>query len=75
MIGINMNGLINGVDFLDLKEAFDAVDHEILIKKLEFCGIKNNALRWFISCLSNRKQVCKVAMSTSNSEIITAGVP
>ena len=51
-----MNGLINGVVFLDLKKAFDTVDQEILIKKLEFCGIKNNALRWFISYLSNRKR-------------------
>ena len=68
-------GLINGVDFLDLKKAFDTVDHDILIKKLEFYGIKNNALRWFISYLSNRKQVCKVGMSMSNGENITAGVP
>ena len=68
-------GLINGVVFLDLKKAFDTVDHEILIKKLEFYGIKNNALRWFISYQSNRKQICKVGMSMSNSENITAGVP
>ena len=42
-------GLINGVVFLDLKNAFDTVDHDILIKKLEFYGSKNTALRWFIS--------------------------
>ena len=47
---VNMDkGLINGVVFLDLKKAFDTVDHDILIKKLEFYGIKNNTLRWFIS--------------------------
>ena len=68
-------GLINGVVFLDLKKAFDTVDHDILIKKLEFYDIKNNALCWFISYLSNRKQVCKVGMSVSNSENVTAGVP
>ena len=45
-----------------------------MIKKLEFYGIKSNALRWFISYLSNRKQVCKVGMSMSNSENVTVGV-
>ena len=69
------NGLINGVVFLDLKKAFDTVDHGILIKKLEFYGIKNNTLRWFTSYLSDRKQICKVGMSVSNSENITTGVP
>ena len=73
---VNMDkGLINGVVFLDLKKAFDTVDHDILIKKLEFYGIKNNTLRWFISYLSHRKQVCKVGMSVSNSENIKTGVP
>ena len=68
-------GLINGVVFLDLKKAFGAVDHDILIKKLEFYGIRNNTLRWFISYLSHRKQVCKVGMSVSNSENMKTGVP
>ena len=73
---VNMDKcLINGVVFLDLKKAFDTVDHDILIKKLEFYGIKNNTLRWFISYLSHRKQVCKVGMSVSNSENIKTGVP
>ena len=30
-------------------------------------GLKNNALRWFNSYLSHRKQICKVGMSVSNS--------
>ena len=63
---VNMDkGLINGVVFLDLKKAFDTVDHDILIKKLEFYGIKNNTLCWFISYLSHRKQVCKVGIPCS----------
>ena len=37
-------GLINGAVFLYLQKAFDTVDHGILIKKLDFYGIKNNAL-------------------------------
>ncbi len=67
-------GLINGVIFLDLKKAFDTVDHNILIKKLELYGLKNRALRWFTSYLSHREQVCKVGMSVSNSENITTGM-
>ena len=73
---VNMDkGLINGVVFLDLKKAFDTVDHDILIKKLEFYGIKNTALRWFISYLSQRKQVCKIGSSISEIKTITTGVP
>lgn len=73
---VNMDkGFINGVIFLDLKKAFDTVNHEILIKKLELYGIRNTALRWFVSYLSNRSQVCKVGKSFSSPAKITTGVP
>ena len=42
--------------FIDLKKAFDTVDHKFLTKKLELYGIKGCNLRWFQSYLSNRKQ-------------------
>ena len=67
--------LINGVVSLDLKKAFDTVDHDILIKKLELNGIKNTALRCFTLYLSHRKQVYKVGVSISESEQIRTGVP
>ena len=42
--------------FIDLKKAFDTVDHKFLTKKPELYGIKGCNLRWFQSYLSNRKQ-------------------
>ena len=73
---INMDrGLINGVIFLDLKKAFDTVDHEILIKKLELYGIRGNCQRWFVSYLSNRTQICKVGKIYSSKMYVKTGVP
>ena len=68
-------GLINGVVFLDLKKAFDTVDHTILLSKLERCGVRGTPLRWFQSYLFQRKQVCKINNTVSNETDICCGVP
>ena len=69
------NGKINGVIFLDLKKAFDTVDHQILLSKLSYYGIHGKSLKWFQSYLENRTQKCSVNGSLSNSCSLTCGVP
>ena len=49
-------GKINGVLFLDLKKTFDTVDHNLLLTKLEYLGVRGQTLDWFKSYLSNRSQ-------------------
>ena len=63
------------VVFLDLKKAFDTVDHSILLKKLEIYGIRGNIYHWFKSYLRYRSQYVEYNNAKSKAEIITHGVP
>jgi hypothetical protein len=51
-----------------MSKAFDSIDHELLISKLEDVGVSNMTLLWFRSYLSNRKQVVKI--HTTKSELL-----
>ena len=53
-------GFVNGILFLDFKEAFDTVNHDTLLSKLELYGIKGNSLAWYRCNLRNRKQACSI---------------
>lgn len=68
-------GLLTGAVFIDLRKAFDSVNHDLLIKKLESYGFKNNELNWFKSYLSDRKQVVSVGKEISDYCLIMSGAP
>ena len=69
------NGLVNEVVFIDLKKAFDTIDHKIMLRKLENYGVDPSSLRWFESYLSDRTQNCRVNDHLSSSKPVTFGVP
>ena len=53
--------------FLDLSAAFDTVDHDILLRRLEYkFGIKDQAVTWFKSYLSNRSQDSYIGETSRN---------
>ena len=61
--------------FLDFSKAFDTVDHNILLEKLDFYGIKGVTYKWFEDYLSERKQYVTYNGITSDMEVIKCGVP
>ena len=61
--------------FLDLSKAFDMVNHNILLSKLEFYGVRGLPLNWFSSYLSNRNQYVRYNGHDSCKSNISCGVP
>ena len=61
--------------FVDLTKAFDTVDHEILLNKLDNYGIRGHANLFFKSYLSNRSQYTTVNGIDSKHSLISCGVP
>ena len=60
--------------FLDYRKAFDLVPHDVLLRKLEFYGIRGNILQWFRSYLTGRSQRTKYDSKMSDSLPIEIGL-
>ncbi|CAB4033446.1 Hypothetical predicted protein [Paramuricea clavata] len=64
-----------GAVFIDLKKAFDTVDHGRLLSKLSHYGIKDKELTWFENYLFGRRQRVIYDGTQSDSQPIVCGVP
>ena len=69
------DGLTNTILFIDLKKAFDTINHEILLSKLELYGFKGVSLNLFRDYLSDRTQVTVINNINSETSFISCGVP
>ena len=58
------SGCMTGAVFIDLSNAFDTVDHEILVRKLKSI---EKVEKWFVSYLNNRHQVTSIENCLSPS--------
>ena len=61
--------------FIDLKKAFDTINHEILLEKLYNYGLRGKSNDWVKSYLKNRKQYVKLDECESESMDVVCGVP
>ena len=69
------NDEVTGLVFIDLRKAFDVIDHELLLKKLSIYGATPSSVAWFKSYLSGRKQLITLGKTTSKQLTVKQGVP
>ena len=67
--------LYTGMILIDLRKAFDTVNHDILLKKMEFIGFSEETTKWFKSYLSNRKFEVHIKNTLPKSGSLLCGVP
>ena len=68
-------GMLTGAVFVDLRKAFDSVNHQLLLSKLSSKGVNGNELEWFRNYLSKRLQTVCFNEKYSDLLEITVGVP
>ncbi|KAL0154148.1 hypothetical protein M9458_050607 [Cirrhinus mrigala] len=73
---VSDQGCISLLVLLDLSAAFDTIDHDILIDRLQnYAGIQGQALRWFRSYLSDRYHFVYLNGESSQLSPVKYGVP
>ena len=68
-------GVYTGAVFLDLRKAFDVVNHDLLVAKLQMHDCTSSALLWFKSYLSKRRQCLNIARTSSDTEVLRPRFP
>lgn len=71
---VNQNSQVDLI-LLDFSKAFDMVNHEKLLFKLHFYGIRGVTLKWIKSFLDNRSQSVVVNGSMSSTIPVSSAVP
>ena len=67
-------GLLNGMILIDLQNAFDTINLEILLKKLEAVGFSDKCIQWFRSCFYERIFVIEIENQLSDFSKVPCGV-
>ena len=68
-------GSLCGCHFLDIAKAFDCINHDILLQKLDRYGIREGAYKWMKSFLHGRSQQVFAQNTLSSKRLVTIGVP
>ena len=71
---LDSSGIV-GTILIDLSKAYDCLPHDIILAKLEACGLDTNSLRFIFDYLSCRKQRTKMGSAYSNWSQVLLGIP
>ena len=64
-----------GMILVDLQKAFDKLDHTVLLRKMDYIGVKESVIKWFQSYLSNITVFVTLENIFSDGRLINCGFP